>query len=170
MGIWKDPKTGKYKYGFQVNNQGYGGGGFKTKAEARAAREEKRKLVLSGELSRGPEQPQTDMVFSRLVEAYLDASQGRHAVKTYKYKRYVYAGFLAHVGEDIPVNKITPFLIQDYLKTRESNSNYNRHRKDLGALFEYARKVAGVVQVNPCGVIEKLPEERAPKKIPTQEE
>jgi len=61
-------------------------------------------------------------------------------------------------------------LVQEYLHTRTSNSNYNRHRKDLAALFKYAWKVLGVIQINPCNVIDKLPEEKVPKQIPTQEE
>lgn len=109
------------------------------------------------------------MAFSDLVNAYLDGSHRQHAPKTYKYKVFVYKNFLEHVG-DLPVSKVTPYLIQDYLRTRSSNSNYNRHRKDLGTLFEYARRILGIVQVNPCAVIDKLPEEKKPKAIPTQEE
>jgi integrase len=109
------------------------------------------------------------MDFAHLADLYLTQSQRRHASKTFRYKKFVYAGFLKHSG-DLPVSKITPYLVQSYLQTRPSNSNYNRHRKDLGALFEYARRVLGAIQVNPCDVIDKLPEEKAPNKIPTQEE
>lgn len=171
MSLWKDKRRGTWSYTFQVGGKVYGGGGHKTKADARTAREEKRKLVLSGKYVEANAIPeiQTGMAFSVLVNTYLDGSQRRHAPKTYKYKVFVYKNFLDHAG-DVPVSQVTPCLIQDYLRTRESNSNYNRHRKDLGALFEYARRVLGIIQVNPCTVIEKLPEEKAPKKIPTQEE
>jgi integrase len=169
MGLWKDKASGTYKYVFQIRGKNYGGGGFKTKAEARAAREEKRLSMLSG--SRSPESSEkTPMAFLEMASAYLQASERRHSSKTFKYKKFVYSTFLKHSGEGLLVSEATPYLIQGYLQTRASNSNYNRHRKDLAALFEYGRKVLGVIQVNPCNVIEKLPEEKEPKKIPTQEE
>jgi hypothetical protein len=162
VGIWRDKASGKWKYAFQVNGKPYGGGGYQTKGEARMAREEKRKAILSGADSIAKETPTTRMGFAHLADLYLTQSQRRHADKTYRYKKYVYASFLKHAG-DIPMDKITPYLVQSYLQTRVSNSNYNRHRKDLGALFEYARRVLGIIQVNPCNVIEKL---RFPKKSP----
>jgi len=176
MSLWKDRKTKTWKYTFQINGKVYGGGGHKTKGEARDAREEKRRNVLSGKVShslpstsKGSEK--TPMTFLEMAGAYLQSSERRHASKTFKYKQFVYRTFLKQTGGDgLLVSEVTPYLIQTYLQTRPSNSNYNRHRKDLGALFEYARRVLGVIQINPCNVIDKLPEEKAPKKIPTQEE
>ena len=171
MSLWKDKASGTYKYTFQVRGKVYGGGGHKTKAEVRTAREEKRSKILSGadSLASSLTKIPTGMAFSEVVNSYLDGSQRRHATKTYKYKVFVYKKFIGHAG-DLPIGKVTPYLIQDYLRTRESNSNYNWHRKDLGALFEYARRVLGAIQINPCDVIEKMPEEKKPKAIPTQEE
>ena len=172
MSVWKDKPSGTWKFTFQLCGKVYGGGGHKTKNEARTAREAKRSRIVE-ELKTAPKDPTTiDMDFGRLADLYLDGSQRRHADKTFKYKRFVYANFMKHAGEKILVIKITPYIVQDYLRTRHSNSNYNRHRKDLGALFTYARRVLGVIPVNPCDVIEKLPEdkEKKPKKIPTQEE
>ena len=173
MSVWKDKPSGTWKFTFQLCGKVYGGGGYKTKNEARTGREEKRARIKE-ELASPPKPktPTTDMAFENLADLYLDGSRRRHADKTFKYKRFVYANFLKHVGEDLPVSQITPYIVQDYLRTRHSNSNYNRHRKDLGALFTYARRVLGVIPVNPCDVIEKLPEdkEKKPKKIPTQEE
>ena len=175
MSLWKDKASGTYKFTFQVNGKVYGGGGFKTKAEARTAREEKRRNVLSGSASQSSpsiskDLEKTPITFLEMAGAYLDASKRRHATKTYKYKQFVYQTFLKHAGDGLLVSEVTPYIIQAYLQTRPSNSNYNRHRKDLGALFEYGRRVLGIIQVNPCDVIDKLPEEKAPKKIPTQEE
>jgi len=172
MSLWKDKRRGTWSYTFQINGKVHGGGGFKTKQEARRAREEKRKGILTGQDSQersSPIKAPTATVFSEIINAYLDASQRRHAPKTYKYKAFVYKNFMDHAG-DLSVTEITPNVVQSYLQTRATNSNYNRHRKDLGALFEYARKVLGVIQINPCNVIEKLPEEREPKRIPTMEE
>jgi integrase len=171
VGLWKDPGTGLWKYQFQHQGKLYGGGGYSTKGEARTAREDRRKLVLAGAERPRPETPTIHMEFLRLVALYLQQSERRHAVKTFKYKRFVYAMFLRHCGDEkITIDKITPYLIQDYLQTRGSNDNANRHLKDLAVIFEYARKVLGVIQVNPCSVIERLPVVRAPKKIPTKEE
>lgn len=174
MSLWKDKASQTWKYTFQVNGKVYGGGGHKIKAEARAAREEKRSNVLSGTLTNSSQtsrsSEKTPMTFLEMAGAYLQASERRHASKTFKYKQFVYRTFLKNAGDGLLVREVTPYLIQTYLQTRPSNSNYNRHRKDLGALFEYARRVLGIIQINPCDVIEKLPEEKTPKKIPTQEE
>jgi hypothetical protein len=130
MSLWKDKASGTYKFTFQVKGKVYGGGGHKTKAEARTAREEKRTNVLSGSASPGSPSTKTPtgMAFSEAINVYLDASQRKHAAKTYKYKAFVYKNFMDHAG-DMPVSKVTPYLIQDYLRSRQSNSNYNRHRK-----------------------------------------
>jgi hypothetical protein len=154
MGLWKDHRTGTWKYSFVFQGHKYRGAAFPSKADARTAQEERRKQVRMGIMVVGSvqETPKTDMAFLRLADLYLDLSQRRHAPKTFKYKRYVYASFLHHCGdENLTVDKITPYLMQHYLHTRESNSNSNRHRKDLAALFEYARRVLGIVAVNPCG-------------------
>ncbi len=171
MGIWKDPRNGMWKFSFEYRGKQYGGGGYKTKGDARTAREEKRKIVI--QLGGAPNLPavaETPTTFLELASAYLKLSERRHAKLTFEYKQYVYKCFLKHTGGDIPLDKITPFLVQSYLQTRHSNSNYNRHRKDLSVLFEYGRKVAAAPQINPCSVIEKLPEEKAEKEIPTQDE
>jgi integrase len=171
MGLWKDPHTGTWKYQFQHEGKLYGGGGYGSKGEARTAREDRRKLVVSGRETARLETPKTDMAFSRLAGLYLDLSERRHARKTFRYKRIVFASFLRHCGDEkITVDKITPYLVQDYLHTRKTSPTYNAHRKELATLFEYARRVLGVVSVNPCAVVEKLPEEKQEKKIPTYEE
>lgn len=171
MSLWKDKASGTYKFTFQVNGKVHGGGGFKTKAEARTAREEKRSRILSGSdsLASPLTKTPTAMGFEEVANSYLDGSKRRHVAKTYQYKADVYKKFVKHAG-DRPISDVTPFHIQEYLRTCPSNVTYNRQRKELGALFEYARKIVGAVRLNPCVVIEKLPEEKKPKAIPTQEE
>ncbi len=171
MGIWRDPRNGMWKFSFEYRGKLYGGSGYKTKGDARTAREEKRKVVIYlGEAPTLPAVRETPTTFLEIATAYLKLSERRHAKLTFEYKRYVYKCFLDHTGGDIPLDKITPFLVQSYLETRHSNSNYNRHRKDLSVLFEYARKVIGAIPVNPCAVLDKLPEEKAEKQIPTEDE
>jgi integrase len=171
MGLWKDPRTGLWRYSFWFQGQRYRAGKYRSKADARTAREDHRKLVIH--LAEAPATAavkETPTTFLEIATAYLKLSERRHAKLTFEYKRYVYKSFLDHAGGDIPLDKITPFLVQSYLETRHSNSNYNRHRKDLSALFEYARKVMGVIPLNPCAVLDKLPEEKAEKEIPTEDE
>lgn len=77
MGIWRDKKWRDWIYTFQYRKKTYGGRGFKTKAEARAAREERRKevkLVM-------PATP-ADTDFRTAANFYLDWAQRRFAEKT----------------------------------------------------------------------------------------
>lgn len=169
MGLWKDRNSGKWKYKFQIGGQIYGGGGHTNKKSAIAARAQQKLKVKENLASGSQKQIPADMDFSEAVNRYLDFSVRRHATKTTAYKSYVYASFLNHIGNTI-LSQITPDVVHGYLSTRQTNSNYNRHRKDLGALFSFARKNLQIIQSNPCDVVNKLPEERFIKKIPTQEE
>lgn len=166
MGVWKDKASKTWKYVFQYRGKIYGGGGFKTKAEAIAAREEKKEQIKTAPTYRINT---TRMGFCEAANLYLDFCQRRHAPKTYKYKKYVFAEFIKKIG-DLPLEAITPFHIREYLNTRPSNYNYNKHRTELFALFSYCRKNFGIPQVNPCEAVERLPVDKKPKKIPTKEE
>lgn len=169
MGLWKDKVSETWKFKFQMGGKGYGGGGHKTKKAAMAARAQ-RKLQVKQDLASGlGKQTPTDTGFLAVSNQYLDHSARRHAAKTSNYKKYVFLSFMKHAG-DIPIDQVTPRVVQEYLTTRKTNSNYNRHRKELGSLFSFARKILQVIQHNPCDVVERLPEERFVKKIPTQEE
>ncbi|MFH1758782.1 MAG: site-specific integrase [Pseudomonadota bacterium] len=169
MGVWKDKAAGTWKFKFQMDGKVYGGGGHKNKKAAISAREQ-RKLQVKQDLTSGSgKQTPTDTGFREAASRYLDFSARRHAPKTYAYKAYVYDAFIKHAG-DLPITQIVPGVVQGYLTTRKTNSNYNRHRKDLGAMFSFTRKTLQLIQHNPCDVIERLPEERFVKKIPTQEE
>ena len=110
----------------------------------------------------------TDMALSALANEYLDHAQRKFAEKTYKYKAYVYGKFLAFVG-DIPVGEINIQRIEAYLRTRPTNINYNRHRKDLCALFTWAYR-RRLIRENPCHFLERMPEPRFQRQIPTPEE
>jgi integrase len=54
--------------------------------------------------------------------------------------------------------------------TRPSKHNYNVHRKELSALFEYAIKHLRVVQYNPVSVLDQMPENPEPKDPPTEQQ
>ena len=108
------------------------------------------------------------MAFSVLANEYLDHAKRKFAEKTYKYKAYVYRQFLKFAG-DITAREITIQRIEAYLRTRPTNINYNRHRKDLCALFTWAYRRRFIGE-NPCYFVERMPEPRFQRQIPTPEE
>lgn len=163
MTCFKDSKTGLWRWEFHYQKERYSGYGYKTKGEARTARELKR-----GEVKKLAQTP-TAMGFRELANLYLDHAERKFVPKTYKYKASVYRQFQEHCGSDIDVTKITITLIESYLKTRPGNINYNRHRKDLCALFHWAYR-RRLVPENICDWLERMPEEKYHRQIPTQEE
>ena len=64
---------------------------------------------------------------------------------------------------------ITIGLLESYLQTRHSNVNYNRHRKDLCALLAWAWRKRGYISHNPCFLLDKMPEKKQKRAIPTPE-
>ena len=128
-----------WRYDFTLRGQRYTAAWFKTKAEARQAEARRREEVLAlppEPATTGMVTAPTDMAFSMLANDYLDYAQRKFAGKTYAYKAYVYREFLAFT-EDIKVKEITISIIDAYLRTRNTNINYNRHRKELSALFNW---------------------------------
>jgi len=160
MSCWQVKGKG-WRYQFRHNGKRYSGAWFPTRAAARAAEAEHRKKLQT-------RMTPTAMAFSALANEYLDFSRRRHARKTYKYKAYVFRSFIAFAG-DLPLNQINLFLLEAYLRTRPTNTNYNRHRKDLCALFAWAWR-RRLIPENPCFFLEKMPEPQYVRRIPTKEE
>jgi integrase len=159
-------KKGKgWRYDFTLDGQRYTKSWFKTKAEARQAEAQKRE-----EIKNPPpvETTPTDMAFSAMANEYLDYAKRKFAEKTYKYKVYVYQQFLAFAGDRLS-REITIQLIEAYLRTRSTNINYNRHRKDLYALFNWSHK-RQLISENPRPFLDRMPEPRFQRQIPTPEE
>ncbi|MFA4903026.1 MAG: tyrosine-type recombinase/integrase [Desulfobaccales bacterium] len=161
MSLFRDNRTGLWRWEFEHNKERFTGYGYKTKGEARTAREEKRKEVKKPKTPEG-------MDFKELANLYLDYAERKFVPKTYKYKASVYRQFLEHCGT-LPAEKITIPIIESYLKTRQGNINYNRHRKDLCALFHWAYR-RRLIPENLCDWLEKMPEPKYHREIPTQEE
>ena len=87
--------------------------------------------------------------------------------------------FVAFAGQDKIVSTkegsllttiIDSDTIEAYLKTRPSNHNYNIHRKELRAIFNYGIKKKFLTGPNPCDDIEKLPSVQPTKYIPSEED
>jgi integrase len=151
-----------WRYSFQKNLKIHSGAGYKLKSEARQAKADHRKRLA--------EEPtiQAGMAFRDVANVYLDYAKLRFVKKTYKYKAYVYKMFLAKTG-NISIDQITPQMIHDYCVTRPSKHNYNVHRKELSALFEYGIKHLRVLQYNPVSVLDQMPENPKPKDPPTEQ-
>lgn len=162
MPLWK-VAAGNWRYQFQVRGVRYSRQGFPTKAAAREAQETHRREV-NAISSSGP----ADWDFLALATEYLEAAKRRFALKTWKYKAYVYRGFM-RFAKNPKLTSITPHLVEAYLATRRSNYNYNFHRKDLSALFTWGVS-RGFLAVNPCALIRKMPVAPPPRINLTEEE
>ncbi len=163
MGLWKDPNRGDWRWEFQYRGKRHTGAGYKTKSEAREAREDHRKLVK--------QQPQTQlgMAFREAASLYLDYSERRHARKTYQYKAMVLKTFKNFHG-DLIVSKITPHHLHSYLNTRPSNRNYNAHMAELCAFLTFCYKQLKIIRYHPCWELETMPHTPTKKEIPTEQE
>ena len=160
MGVWKDKARKDWRYDFLYMGKRYAGGGLASRREALAAKEERKK-----EVRLAPVQEPTITVFSDIAKLYLDYSQRKHAAQTYEYKAYVCACFIKH-HDDLPFEAITPQQIHEYLNTRPSNHNYNAHRKDLSAIWTFAKRQLGIDVPNPCQFLEKMPHTPKNKYVP----
>jgi len=162
MSVWFDKRLKCWRYRFQHLGTTYTGSKFKTRREGESARSKRRKELREAAA-------QTVMVFSDLAHRYLDYAERRFATGTYKYKSFVFAQLIHHQG-DLPITQITPDIIEQYLKTRKTNNNYNMHRKDLSALFNWAKRTLKLPIQNPCIDIDKMPHSPHRKEAPTEEE
>ena len=162
MTLWKTAHGWRYR--FQMRGKRYGKSGFKTKraaAEAEAAKKREVKKQLTQATS------VTD--FKAIAYEYLDLSKRKHAIKTHKQKIFVCKSFVKHTG-NLPIDQITASHLHSYLNTRPTNNNYNAHRKDLCAVFTFAKKVKKVITYNPCWDLDKMPHTPEEKYIPSEED
>lgn len=152
-----------WMYEFQFRRQRYWKAGFHTRAEARAAEAERLKTLKTSLIPTA-----TVYDFRTVANEYLDYSQRRFSEKNYKGKVYVFQQFLTYTGNPV-FGSIEARLVEDYLATRIPNSNYNRHRKALCALFAWGFK-RRLIEVNPCIYVEGMPHRPGTRSIPSQEE
>ncbi len=133
---------------------------FPTKKEASAWERETEKSL------RTP--TRTATAFSTLYNEYLDYSKLRHGHDTFIEKRSLGKRFLAFLGSDPPVDRITPHHVNEFLmSTAEevSNNKANRDRKNLLAFWNWAQKMYDV-PVNPVAKTSRLPHDRKPRYVP----
>lgn len=160
------PPKGKrksYYFDIKVKGERVTKGGYKTERKALAAQEAKRKELEEGKT------PTATVSFLDAANEYLDWGQRKFIAKTYKYKASVYREFLAAIG-DLPLTAITISILEKYLSTRPTNTDYNRHRRELCALLRWAWEKRRYVPEDLCAFTETMPEPRFIRKIYTQEE
>lgn len=132
---------------------------FPTKREAQLWEARERKRLLE----------RTRTVY--LLEAgtkYLDYSKARHTPKTYSEKRKAIRDLIKHTG-DIPIESITADMILPMLLPKSTKNLFNRTRKELHVFFEFCRRNYSLTK-NPVADIGRLPVERKPQPVPTEEE
>jgi integrase len=171
MALWWDKSRGNWKYEFEYQKKEYGGGGFKTKAEARKAQEKRRELVKNP-----PQETPAPVAMGLLdlVNKYLDWSTRRHAPGNVANKKVIFrklAAFLEITAEeDFPIRDFTPALLSEFLAATPSQNSYNNYRKEISALFGWVHDIHLPDLLNPCAKIEKMPKTTPEKKIPTKQE
>ena len=177
MPLWKDPKTGKYRYQFQYRGQRYSKTGFDTKRAAVKAMAEHR-AALETVPSVIPQSPPTPCVsdsetclnLEALMVRYLRVAERSLAPVTLRYRKTVFRRFLAHLG-NVPAASITTDHVESYLLKCPTNNQFNKERTELMVLFTWGhRRLSGQVPTNPIVLVDKLGVDQQKKIIPTLEE
>jgi len=140
---------------------------FQTKTEAKAWEVEKWKELENPK----QEKTETGMDLLSLSNDYLDFCKRRFSSTTYGEKRKLCADVLNKWG-NVNVNDITPVMVIKHLTDRAqkvSDNSWNRDRKNLLAMFNWFRKIHGILH-NPVVNIDRLPEERKVEYIPSAED
>ena len=178
MPLWKDPKTGKYRYQFQYRGQRYSRTGFDSQKAAKAAMAKHR-----GELEQPqnltPPSPSTPSALGsrtlslmELMVKHLRLAERELIPSTVSYRSTVFRRFHAHIKKyhgEIPAAAITKDMVEEYLLTRPTNHNFNKERTELMRLFTWA--IDGELLVkNPVLRVRKLAVSKEKKKIPTSKE
>ena len=152
-----------------------------SKASQRAAtvwEEEKRKALLKDmEVQPAPPTPTDCLSLLAFGNEYLTDGKLRwQSQKTYDEKRSALGRLVAFCGPESFVRDIGPDQARKMLlKERKARSGYaaNKDRKNLGHAWEWGRKFLAEFpkdRLNPFLLVEKFPEERAPRYVPPEED
>jgi hypothetical protein len=130
MPLWKDPKTGRWRYQFQHLGQRYSKTGFDTQKAANAAKAKHR-----AELEQTSEKQTIStsssalgcvtLTLGALMVQYLRVAERKLAPITLRYRKTVFRRFLEQLG-DVPVVGITPEIVEDYLLKTPTNNQFNK--------------------------------------------
>ena len=118
-----------------------------------------------------PETTETVMDLLTVSNGYLDFCKLRFSATTYGEKKKLCKDVLRNWGNPC-VQDITPAMVMTHLESRAhkvSDNAWNRDRKNLLAMFNWIRKIHGVMH-NPVVNIDRLPEQRRTEYIPPAED
>jgi len=133
---------------------------FRTKREAIAWERETKSSYLK--------QTHTGSLLE-VINDYLSFAEIKYIESTYKTKRRHLKRLLCKYPPDTPILNITTKDVWDYLKMITPASRFNRARKELLAFFNYAMKFHKL-PVSPVVGIDKLPSNRGPQAVFTEDE
>ena len=164
MGVYRDATRGTWFSRFQWMNRTHKREGFKTRSLAYQWEGEQRRRLEAPPL---PAEIPT-VSFQGLATMYLDDCELRMQHNTYRAKRFCYRRFLAHLGADMAVDRITKKGVSDFLQQRaqkDGNTASNRDRKDLASLFHWASR-KDLTTADPTRGLENYPETRSLRYVP----
>jgi len=170
MPLWKDPKTGKYRYQFQHQGRRYSKTGFDNQKAVKRAMEKHRE-ELEAPLPTAPSPPTPSasdsgtLDLETLMVKYLRLAERSLASITLRYRKTVFRRFLAHLG-NAAATRITTEQVENYLLTRPTNNQFNKERTEIMRLFSWAHR-RYLVPFNPVHLVDKVSVERAQKRIPS---
>jgi integrase len=170
MPLWKDPRTGKYRYQFQHLGKRYSKTGFATQKAARSALEQHRaELEKEAQTLPSPPTPCASasgpLDLESLMVKYLRLAERSLAPVTLRYRKTVFRRFLAHLG-NVPVAAITTERVESYLLKCPTNNQFNKERTEIMRLFNWGHRRL-LVPHNPVVLVDKLSVEQPKKVIPT---
>jgi len=173
MSVYKEKKsgewTGKWMYHFWFQGEQYTKKGYKTKKDAEEAEAERKK-----ELKNPPLELTPSISFAALATQYLQDCKARMQTNTWRAKAKYYADFVAWNKGDIEADKVTVFMLNQYLlyiHDQHGAKRANRDMKDIKAMYNWAilQEELGVSK-NPAKPIQEFPEDPADKYVPPPED
>jgi len=106
------------------------------------------------------------------AEAYLTYVKVKYVAKVYKEKKTAFKAFFKSISPELPIEDLTPAMVlnhlQNQMKVRTGNAT-NKDRKNLVASWNWGIKYFDLPSLNPC-LVEKMPEVRHPRHIPSAED
>jgi len=173
MPLWKDPKTGRWRYQFQHLGQRYSKTGFDTQKAAKAGMAKRRgELEMEDRTPPSPPMPSASdsgpLSLEALMVNYLRLAERSLAPVTLRYRKTVFRRFLAHLG-NVPAASITANHVEGYLLKCPTNNRFNKERTEIMRLFNWGSR-RSLVPLNPVFLVDKLSVEQPKKVIPTTQE
>lgn len=154
----KKRKVKVWRYDFELKKIRYQSQDFQTKAEAEAAKAEKKESLSK---------KQTDITFLELVEKWLDREKAYSVRKHYMNCVYLSAKWVQKWGY-MNCEQITQTMIQEWVleRAQPSSKTGNKELKSLKACFNFGFKHRLISCDNPTADLDYLPTEKFIKYVP----